>query len=27
VEILSDTRGVDFSPYLQDLVKMVQQNW
>jgi TonB family protein len=27
VEILSDTRGVDFGPYLQDLMKKVQQNW
>jgi TonB family protein len=27
VEILSDTRGVDFGPYLQDLMKTVRQNW
>jgi TonB family protein len=27
IEILSDTRGVDFGPYLQDLVKVVRQNW
>jgi TonB family protein len=27
LDILSDTQGVDFGPYLQDLVKKVRQNW
>lgn len=27
VEILSDTRGVDFGPYLGDVLKKVRENW
>lgn len=27
VEILSDTQGVDFGPYLQDLLPKVRKNW
>ncbi len=27
VEVLSDTMGVDFSPYLQPMLKNVKQNW
>lgn len=27
VEILSDTKGVDFGPYLTNLVKIVRTNW
>jgi hypothetical protein len=27
IEVLSNTRGVDFGPYLQDLLKNVRQNW
>jgi TonB family protein len=27
LEILSDTQGVDFGPYLQRILKVVQENW
>jgi len=27
LEVLSDTKGVDFGPYLTQVVKMVKQNW
>src|SRR6516162_2152552 len=27
VEILSDTRGVDFGPYLNQILKNVRENW
>lgn len=27
VDVLSDTRGVDFGPYLKTVIKTVKQNW
>ena len=27
LDILSDTQGVDFGPYLQRIVQDVRQNW
>jgi TonB family protein len=27
IEVLSDTQGVDFGPYLKDVVKTVRENW
>jgi TonB family protein len=27
IEILSDTQGVDFGPYLQDISKIIRHNW
>jgi TonB family protein len=27
IEVLSDTQGVDFAPYLQEISKQIRQNW
>lgn len=27
LEVLSDTRGIDFRPYLSDLIKKIKANW
>src|SRR5690349_2812136 len=27
IEVLSDTEGIDFGPYLSNMVKGVRQNW